>query len=56
MVQISSALRDFHIRYCPNVPIDSPDIIFHLLEELLKIKNKNMNEEEMNEQEREIKY
>jgi hypothetical protein len=45
MVQPSETLKDFHQRHCPNVPVDSPIIIFKLLEEIVK-KEKEKKENE----------
>ena len=39
MVSPSKALVDFHKRFCPDIPMDSPRLVIKLLEELKKLKD-----------------
>jgi len=41
VIEPSNTLKKFHQRFCPDIPIDSPKIIFKLLEKIGENKGEN---------------
>jgi len=44
MVSPSKSLIEFQRRFCPEIPLDSPIVVYKLLEKLSKMNEGDMNE------------